>query len=532
MQGSWIEDRRFWGPKYNVPGRTPAFQVNDDPNRTLADALDERGLAGGVIGVSMSEVPVPMLRGLEASLPQATLVDATDDFNAIRMVKTAEEIRRLRGAVAGAERGQMAVRECLRDGMTGFELAAEVKRAVTDERTDRYIIHVSAGALGSVVLAPTDAPIRRDSIVSVDVGSLYEDYCGDMFRVYAFGDAPKDALDIHERLDEVNETLVDAVRPGVLASELYELGVRRDGTARPEPGAGLRGPRPGHRRARDAVPGADGPHGAGAEHGDRAGGVDPQVGPGPHLRGDHMPCDRGRLRGAEFAAAYDHARPMSGVSRPGGGAAAPIIDFERFEWVSFDCYGTLVDWETGISTAVSEVLESHGVRKSRAEVLALFADAEPRVQGSEEFLEYRVVLRRVMAAIGAEGGIRFSESELDCLSETLPRWPVFPEVVEALNALQMRCRLAVISNVDDDLFAGTAKALGVDFDAVVTAQQVRSYKPSLRNFHAARERMGVETDRWLHVAESLYHDIGPANRPWGQVGLGGPGRQGRRNAPR
>ena len=70
----------------------------------------------------------------------------------------------------------------------------------------------------------------------------------------------------------------------------------------------------------------------------------------------------------------------------------------------------------------------------------------------------------------------------------------------------------MISNVDDDLFAGTARALGVDFDAVVTAQQVRSYKPNLRNFHAARERMGVGTDRWLHVAESLYHDIGPANR--------------------
>ena len=224
VQGSWIEDRRFWGPKYNVPGRTPAFQVNDDPYRTLANALDERGLAGATVGVGMSEVSVPMLRGLEAALPGADLVDATGDFNAIRILKTPEEIRRLRGAVAGAERGHLAVRECLREGMTGFELAAEVKRAVTDERTDRYIIHVSAGALGSVVLAPTDDPIGRDSIVSVDVGSLYEDYCGDMFRVYAFGDAPRDALDIHERLDEVNEMLVDAVRPGVLASELYDLG--------------------------------------------------------------------------------------------------------------------------------------------------------------------------------------------------------------------------------------------------------------------------------------------------------------------
>ena len=203
---------------------------------------------------------------------------------------------------------------------------------------------------------------------------------------------------------------------------------------------------------------------------------------------------------------------MSGVSTAGRGDAAPSLDFDRFEWVSFDCYGTLVDWETGISAAVGGVLESHGVRRSRAEVLALFADAEPRVQGSEGFLEYRTVLRRVMAAIGAKAGIQCSESELECLADTLPSWPVFPEVVDALNALQARCRLAVISNVDDDLFAGTARVLGVDFDVVVTAQQVRSYKPNLRNFHTARDRMGVDPGRWLHVAESLYHDIGPANR--------------------
>ena len=189
-----------------------------------------------------------------------------------------------------------------------------------------------------------------------------------------------------------------------------------------------------------------------------------------------------------------------------------MLEFDRFEWISFDCYGTLVDWETGISTAVAEVLESHGVRKSRDEVLALFADVEPRVQDSQDYLEYHTVLRRVMAMIGDELGIRCTESELDCLADTLPDWPVFPDVADTLKALQTRCRLAVISNVDDDLFAGTARALGVDFDAVVTAQQVRSYKPDLRNFNAASERMSVERDRWLHVAESLYHDIGPANR--------------------
>ena len=189
-----------------------------------------------------------------------------------------------------------------------------------------------------------------------------------------------------------------------------------------------------------------------------------------------------------------------------------VLDFERFEWVTFDCYGTLVDWETGIATAVSQVLQAHGIRMSRAEVLALHAGVEPRAQQSQTYLEYRRVLREVMAAIGAELGFRCTASELDCLVETLPGWPVFPDTVDALNALKTRYKLAVISNVDDDLFDGTAEALGVEFDAVVTAQQVRSYKPDLRNFDAASARIGVAYDRWLHVAESLYHDIGPANR--------------------
>ena len=190
-----------------------------------------------------------------------------------------------------------------------------------------------------------------------------------------------------------------------------------------------------------------------------------------------------------------------------------MLDFNRFEWVSFDCYGTLVDWETGISGAVGEVLGLHGVRMSRGEILGLYADIEPRVQqGSEGFLKYREVLRRVMELMGRELGVELSESELGCLADTLPDWPVLPDTVGALRALKERYRLAVISNVDDDLFGGTAEALEVEFDAVVTAEQVGSYKPDLRNFEVARERMGVEKERWLHVAESLYHDIGPANR--------------------
>ena len=189
-----------------------------------------------------------------------------------------------------------------------------------------------------------------------------------------------------------------------------------------------------------------------------------------------------------------------------------MLDFSRFEWVSFDCYGTLVDWETGIAAAVGEILESRGIHRYRAEILDLYADAEPKVQVSPPYMEYRRVLRGVMGQIGSELGFRCTESELNCLVDTLPEWPIFPDVKGALNKLKTRYKLAVVSNVDDDLFARTSAALNVDFDAVVTAEQVRSYKPNLRNFDVACARMAVEKERWLHVAESLYHDIGPANQ--------------------
>ena len=191
-----------------------------------------------------------------------------------------------------------------------------------------------------------------------------------------------------------------------------------------------------------------------------------------------------------------------------------MLDFDRFEWLSFDCYGTLVDWETGISDAVAGVFARHGVRKSRAEILALFAAAEPRVQSSGEFLDYRRVLRDVMQIMAWDASIRLTADEAEVLPDSLPNWPVFPDAPDALKRLQSRYRLAIISNVDDDLFRRSEVALGVKFDAVVTSEQEGCYKPDLRVFFLAQERMGVENEneRWLHVGESLYHDIGPANR--------------------
>ena len=192
-----------------------------------------------------------------------------------------------------------------------------------------------------------------------------------------------------------------------------------------------------------------------------------------------------------------------------------MFDAYQFEWLSFDCYGTLIDWESGICRAVSEVLAPYGIKLSNDEILSRFSEVEPVVQQSSGYLEYRRVLCGVMETIGTDLGLQLSNSGTARLADTLPNWPVFPDVVDALKALKSRYRLAVISNVDDDLFAETAKAIGVDFDVVVTAQQVQRYKPDLKNFLFASERMGIPKQRWLHVAESLYHDIAPAN----QIGI-------------
>ncbi len=191
-----------------------------------------------------------------------------------------------------------------------------------------------------------------------------------------------------------------------------------------------------------------------------------------------------------------------------------MLDFNRYQWVSFDCYGTLVDWETGIADAVAGVFAQHGVRRSRQEILTLFADSEPKVQAGGEFLDYRRVLRDVMEIMAWQVSIRLPPAEAEALPDSLPRWPVFPDATEALRKMQGRYRLAIISNVDDDLFRHSEEALGVKFSAVITSKQARSYKPDLKPFYEARERIGLDDalDPWLHVGESLFHDIGPANR--------------------
>ena len=185
------------------------------------------------------------------------------------------------------------------------------------------------------------------------------------------------------------------------------------------------------------------------------------------------------------------------------------MDLNRYEVLSFDCYGTLIDWESGILEALGPVLAAHNIHLADAVVLELYAEIEPKAQ-EDPFVRYREVLRKVMRELGSRLGFVPSASEMDRLAESLGSWAPFPDSVEALRALKKTYKLAVITNMDDDLFAASATRLNVKFDWVITSEQSRSYKPSPRNFRLAFETTGAGPGTMLHVAQSVYHDIVPA----------------------
>jgi 2-haloacid dehalogenase len=186
-----------------------------------------------------------------------------------------------------------------------------------------------------------------------------------------------------------------------------------------------------------------------------------------------------------------------------------VLDLTRFRILTFDCYGTLVDWETGILEALRAVCRRHGLSPSDHRLLDLFARAEVPTDGMP-FMPYREILTRTMRRIARDLGVTPTPSDATALADSLPGWSPFPDTVPSLRSLARRVDLGIISNVDDDLFAGTARALEVEFDWVVTAQQVGTYKPSRNNFLRALDRIGRPWDEVLHVAQSLYHDIAPA----------------------
>jgi 2-haloacid dehalogenase len=186
-----------------------------------------------------------------------------------------------------------------------------------------------------------------------------------------------------------------------------------------------------------------------------------------------------------------------------------MLDFSRFEILTFDCYGTLIDWEAGILAALHRILAAHNKTVDDATLLKLYGDFE-QVAEQGEFHPYREVLQSVVRRFGAELGFAPTSEQTRSLPESLATWKPWPDTVAALHQLKSRFRLAVLSNVDDDLFAATRPQLEVDSDEVITAQQARAYKPSLKLFELALSRINAPAHRILHVAQSVYHDVVPA----------------------
>jgi 2-haloacid dehalogenase len=190
------------------------------------------------------------------------------------------------------------------------------------------------------------------------------------------------------------------------------------------------------------------------------------------------------------------------------------MDFARFTCLSFDCYGTLIDWETGISAALQPILEAHKVSAVPDALLEFYGKVETEIEAGP-YRPYREVLKAVLVKFGEAFGFAPSRDELDSFYTSVRNWPAFADSSQALRALATRYRLIILSNIDDDLFRFSQKILGVEFTHVFTAQQIGSYKPSRRNFEYLIRHAGAPQREILHVAQSLFHDIAPAK----EIGL-------------
>jgi 2-haloacid dehalogenase len=188
----------------------------------------------------------------------------------------------------------------------------------------------------------------------------------------------------------------------------------------------------------------------------------------------------------------------------------PPIRFDEFDALTFDCYGTLVDWERGILAGIRAAVGDR-LDAPDEELLEMYARHEAVLEGGD-YLPYREVVADALRGICAERGVEVSDAEAAAFGDSVGDWPPFPDSVEALARLKERFRLGVITNCDDDLFARTRARLGVEFDWIVTAQQARGYKPRIANFELAFERIDVPRERILHVAQSLFHDHVPAKQ--------------------
>jgi 2-haloalkanoic acid dehalogenase type II len=192
-----------------------------------------------------------------------------------------------------------------------------------------------------------------------------------------------------------------------------------------------------------------------------------------------------------------------------------VVELTDFEALSFDCYGTLIDWEAGLLAVLTPWARARGLDMTGEELLTDYAGIEAAVEAEHHADPYPDILARSMHLLGDALGAEVTDDDAARLARSVPDWPTFPDSHDALTALGRRFKLIILSNVDRASFAGSNAKLGVEFTSVITAQDVGSYKPSARNFEALAgeaARLGIRPGGLLHVAQSLFHDHVPAQR--------------------
>ena len=176
-------------------------------------------------------------------------------------------------------------------------------------------------------------------------------------------------------------------------------------------------------------------------------------------------------------------------------------------WATFDCYGTLIDWHGGVRRELERIFgATQGER-----LLARSHELEPQIQSAHPTMSYRHVMAEVLERLAAEEGRELAPEERQALGESLPGWPVHPEVPAALEEVRDRgWRLVILSNTDREFIEASMQAIGVPFELAIVAAEIGSYKPALAHWHAFYELTGADPASHVHVAESNFHDIGPA----------------------
>ena len=192
----------------------------------------------------------------------------------------------------------------------------------------------------------------------------------------------------------------------------------------------------------------------------------------------------------------------------GAGYAAPVSSPSQ-RWATFDIYGTLVDWNAGIGAELARLLGDADVDGR----LELYHDTERRIQREQPTARYREVMALALAEVASRAEVELPAKERDALGRSLPDWPVFPEVGDALTEAHERgWTLVALSNTDRDLIDASLREIGVPFDRAIVASEVGSYKPALGHWHAFYQSTGADRDRHVHVAQSHFHDIAPADQ--------------------